>query len=97
MVQVLRVGDQPCGGVGRPADPRTELGGRELAHLRHPGARRGAGPLATGSGGLGRVEPVRVVDHGPLVGGAQQVGLGVADGVGAAGREVEDLVLRQGF
>jgi hypothetical protein len=94
VVQVLGVAHQLGRGVGRAADPGTELRGGELRDLGDPLATEAAGLLAAGLLGLGRVEPVGRVEHRPLVGRTEQVDLRTARGLGAGAGEAEDLVLR---
>src|SRR5699024_6812941 len=93
VLQVQRVPDQTRCRIGGPSDAGTELRGRELRD------RGGAGPapvlrlLPPGLPYLTGVEAVRVVQHGPLVRGTQEVDLRAASGLGGSVGEAEDLVL----
>ena len=94
VVQIQGVGHELPRRPHRPPDPRSERRGRELGHLRHPRSAQPSSLLPPRLGRLHGVQPLRRVQHRPLVRRTQQVDLRAPRGLVTRVGEVEDLVLR---
>jgi hypothetical protein len=95
VTDVQAVGHQQPRRDRRHAEPGTQLGGRELGHLRRPRPAETPGLLPTGLAGLHRVQGVAVVEVGVLDGSPEDLHLTAVLGRGELGDMVEQRATRQ--